>query len=172
MSTNFVIQLLWNNDPADVSQEYIDLLIKKFKDKQIVLFKEDIKGEIIKVVALVLDGDLDFWIDEYEDDSKKAHNGLKSCIILVILVNDKPLPMVVFSPRSAMREIEAHCGIFFREPVMDLPILMAKMMYVYKLRWTPKLQELSDPDYDFFKSPEFCMFAYKYDSELEKYFNI
>lgn len=89
-----------------------------------------------------------------------------------MLVNDKPLPMVIFSPRSALREIEVHCKIFFTEPVMDYPILMAKMMYVYKLRWTQKLQELFDPDYDFFKSPEFCMFAYKYDSELEKYFNI
>lgn len=172
MSINFAFQLLYNNDPAEVSQEYMDLLIKKFENKQITLFNEEIEGETIKVVALVMHKDFLFCIDGYEEDSKKAHKGLKSCIALVILANDKPLPMVIFSPRSALREIEGHCGIFFRESVMDLPTMMAKMMYVYRLLWTPKLEELFDPDYDFFKSPEFCMFAYKFDSELEKYFNI
>ena len=171
MSINFAFQLLYNNEPAEVSQEYIDLLIKKFEQKQITLFNEEIKGEMIKVVALVIHKDFLFHIDGYEEDSRKAYKGLEGGVALVILANDKPLPMVIFWPRSALRKIEGHCGIFFTEPVMDLPIMMAKMMYIYTLQWTPKLQALFDPDYDFFKSPEFCMFAYKVDSELEKYFN-
>ena len=92
VSINFAFQLLYNNEPAEVSQEYIDLLIKKFENKQITLFDEDIKGEMIKVVALVMHEDFLFCIDGYDED-RRVHKGLKSCIALVILANDKPLPM-------------------------------------------------------------------------------